>query len=418
MPHKRLITITLAVLLPLGACLWFAWPVYQFFAYKGDAPMPAWGYVTIPTEGPSSSTLDDDTYRQAAARSLKEISRHRQAIQAPALSAAVAIQGKRVWAGAVGWADIKNKVAVTPQTRFRIGSVSKPLTITALAQLVADGTVELDAPITRYLPELPNRQWHNITARQLASHTAGLVEYKHTAEWAGLYRIMALQTHYEDVENSLAIFDDTPLAFEPGSDFQYTSYGTVLLSAVMQSAAGKPYQQLMQERVMTPLQMNATGADPGEHREPMARFYWKRGDRAKLWRQVDLSHRLAGGGFVSTPSDLVKLGSAWLDTGFIPTDVRERFWQPQRLGSGELNPQNYALGWRLHKGDDYMATNLNHGGVSRGAQCWLMVIPEYQMSIAISMNSKVGEFWEFGELAIFIARHFIDAAKETDPVNE
>lgn len=418
MRHKRLITISLAALLPLGVCLWFAWPVYQFFAHKGDAPMQAWGFVALPADGPSSSTLDDDTYRQAAERSLEAMSRHRQAIKTPALSAAVAIKGQRVWAGAVGWADIENRVVATAQTRFRIGSVSKPLTITALARLVADGTVDLDTPIARYLPELPNRQWHKITARQLASHTAGLVEYKHTAEWDGLYRIMALQTHYEDVEDSLNIFDDTPLAFEPGSDFQYTSYSTVLLSAVMQSAASTPYQQLLQERVLTPLQMSATGADPGEHREPMARFYWTQGDRAKRWRQVDLSHRLAGGGFVSTPSDLVKLGSAWLDTEFIPTDVRARFWQPQRLDSGELNPQHYALGWRLHEGDDYMATNVNHGGVSRGAQCWLMIIPEYQMTIALSMNSKTDEFWEFGELAIFIARHFMDSVEPMDAVNE
>lgn len=393
----------------LGGSLWLGWPVYHFFAHKGQAPMPAWDYLTLPEQAPSHQTLDDSRYRESAERAQQTIAEHRTAIRAPALSAAVAIEGKRVWAGAVGWADIEKDLAVTPRTRFRIGSTSKPLTITALAKLVTEGTIDLDTSIARYMPNLPNPQWQDITPRHLASHTSGLVDYKHTAEWSGLYRIMALRTDYPNVRDSLEIFDNSPLAFVPGNDFQYTTYSTVLLSAVMQAAADKSFQKLMHNFVFAPLQMTYTSPEPSSPEPNIARFYWMQGDRARPWRKVNLSHRLAGGGFISTPSDLVKLGSAWLNEDFLPTETRRRFWQPQRLANGDVNPQNYALGWRRHEGDDYMVTQFNHGGVSRGAQCYLMVIPEYQMAVAVSINRKTEEFWDFGEVAVLIARQFMAA---------
>ena len=408
MKTKPLVIVSGALLLPLGICLWLGWPVYQFFAFRGEVPMLPWGYVTVPHEGPGTQIIDDDRYQVAATQSLETLSRHRQTIQAPAISAAVAIDGKRVWAGSVGWADIGNKIAATPDTRFRIGSTSKPLTITALAKLVEKGALDLDTTIDHYLTELSNPEWKSITPRHLASHMAGLVDYQNTAEWTGLYQVMALQTHYDNVQDSLTVFDGTPLTHPPGSHYEYTSYSTVLLSAVMQGAARTPYQQLIQKSVFDPLGMHQTSPDPGQHQPDMAQFYWREGTKAKIWRQVDLSHRMAGGGLVSTPSDLVKLGSAWLDDDFITPDIRHVFWQPQRLNNGEVNPQNYALGWRMHTGDDYMVTNFNHGGVSRGAQCWLMVIPEYRMVVAVSINTTTEVFWDFGEVGVIIARQFAE----------
>lgn len=89
-----------------------------------------------------------------------------------------------------------------------------------------------------------------------------------------------------------------------------------------------------------------------------ARFYQLDGNRAQPWRSVDLSNKLPGGGFMSRPQDLVRLGSAWLDPAFISPQTRERFWTPQRLTNGEINEQGYTLTWRWNSASKYA----HHGG--------------------------------------------------------
>lgn len=141
----------------LGLLIWSAAPVYQFFAHQGKLPLPPWGFVQWPDEqAPSTQQLLDARYADAAAQALTRLESHRQGIKAPAISAAVAIDGKLVWTGTSGWADIARRRPVTPDTRFRIGSTSKSLTATALAQLIQAGLLNLDAKIEHYLQPLPN----------------------------------------------------------------------------------------------------------------------------------------------------------------------------------------------------------------------------------------------------------------------
>lgn len=397
----------LLTLLLLGLFIWTTLPLYQFFAHQGKLPLPPWGFVELPDEqAPSAQHLLDVRYRDAAEQALTRLEVHRQGIKAPGISAAVAIDGRLVWTGTSGWADIASRRPVTPETRFRIGSTSKPVTATALAQLVQAGFLDLDRKIDHYLQPLPNPQWSQLTARQLASHMAGLPEYKENRDWWGLYHTMALKRRYESVYGSLEVFDGTDLLYPPGEQFHYSSFDTVLLSAVLEAAAGEDFSHLMDNKVFEPLAMPASGPEPKTPSADMATFYWSDGERLRPWRKVDLSHRLAGGGFLSTPSDLVKLGSAWLDDKYISPQVRAQFWQPQRLNDRKVNRQNYALGWRLAGGDDYIALNANHGGVSRGSQCWLMVIPEYRMSVAVAINSRTEEFWDFGQISVVLAKLF------------
>lgn len=401
--HKyKLLTLML-----FGLVIWAAAPVYQFFAHQGKLPLPPWGFVELPDEqAPSAQQLLDARYADAAAQALTRLESHRQGIKVPGISAAVAIGGKLVWTGTSGWADIARRRPVTPDTRFRIGSTSKSLTATALAQLVQAGLLDLDTGMEHYLQPLPNPQWGPLTARQLASHMAGLPEYKENRDWLGMYHTMALKRRYESVYDSLEVFDGMDLLYPPGERFHYSSFDTVLLSAVLEAASGEEFSVLMRNKVFEPLGMHATGPEPGTPTADMATFYWGDGERLRPWRPVDLSHRLAGGGFVSTPTDLVKLGSAWLDNRYLSSEVRAQFWEPQQLNDGTVNRQNYALGWRLAGGDDYIARNANHGGTSRGSQCWLMVIPEYRMSIAVTINSRTEEFWDFGKISVVLAKLF------------
>ncbi len=400
--------------------LWLIWPVYEYFAHKGKFGFPPYyQFIEIPKNNPIDQKLYLETYQSEGNSALELLTSHKKKINAPAISAAVSIDGQLVWAGVSGWANIENKTSASINTQFRVGSTSKALTGTALARMVDENLIELDKPISTYMNDIPS-QWRNMTARQLASHTSGLPHYKKNTDYLGLYKTAKLSTRYETVESSLTIFDDSELLFAPGAEFSYSTLGTVLLSAVMKNAANKPYLDIMKEEVFGPLNMNATMAEfQGENSKNLATFYWNdkgRSSQVRKWRDVDLSHRLAGGGFISTSSDLVTMGNAFLDDDFISPKTREIFWTPQILPDGTETPDGYALGWRFFKmkiNDELGEISVaNHGGVSRGAQSWLMVIPEHNMSIAVNINANTDNFWSFGKVSLELARIFILAKKE------
>ena len=396
--------------------IWFLWPIYEFYAHKGKLAFPPfYQFITIPEDKPKSQLLANERYRDAGGNTLALISQHQSKINAPAISVAVAFDEEVVWAGVSGWADVEEKIPAKINTQFRIGSTSKALTSIGLARAVDRGLIDVESPISRYMEELPNSDWANITVRQLASHTSGLPHYKENSDLLGLYKSVALDTRYEKVNEALEVFDDSKLLFEPGTAYSYSSFGTVLLSAVLESATRTPYLQWMKQQVFSPLSLQSTAAEyDNATPESLAEFYWNDKGRSRdvrIWRNVDLSHRLAGGGFVSTSSELVKLGSAFLNENFVSGKTRTEFWKAKPLPSGDMPPYDYAIGWRkimLELGEDIgQVQAFNHGGVTRGAQSWLMVIPEYNMAVAVNINANTDNFSDFSRIALDIAKEFI-----------
>jgi len=408
--------ILIATSILLTLLFYFAYPAYQFFVYAGKAPFsPHVQFMDIPEDSPTASKTYLPEYQVIGEQSLTLLQDTKQNINAPAISAAVAIDGKLVWAGATGWADIKDEKPVTINSQFRIGSTSKALTSITLATMVDQGLIDINKPINTYYSELPNKNWQNLTSRQLASHTAGMPHYKENTDKLGLYKTMALQTRYTDVQDALEVFDSSDLLFQPGEQYSYSSLGTVLLSAVMQQAADKPFTQLVNDSVIEPLNLTSTGAGYLlKNSDNLVNFYWNnKGAQSSVteWRDVDLSHRLAGGGFVSTPSDLVKMGSAFLQEDFVSASTRDQFWTPEPLSDGTMPPHNYSVGWRViqHDISDELknVTVVNHGGVSRGSQSWLMILPEHNMSVALNINSNTKVFWDFASVSMDIAKLFL-----------
>lgn len=391
--------------------IWFISPIYQFLAYESILPMLWSEDLQLPEYTPQTTSFSTHPQSKAA---LELLTQHKAKIHAPAISAAVAIDGKIVWAGAVGWANIEKQIPVTTDTQFRIGSTSKAVTATLLAKMVQDGKIDLDKPISHYYSNLPNPEWKKLTPRQLASHTSGIPDYlDNYGDLWGFYYLFKLNKRYTSVSESLEVFDDNSLLFEPGSQYHYTSFNTVLQSVVLEAVAGESFLATMREKIFKPLNMNSTGAEYElDEQNSLAGFYWNHDGQYpafRVWQEVDLSHRLAGGGFISTPSDMVKLGSAWLDDDFITPKTRKIFWQPQALTDGSIDEENYALGWRWanYEDENGKVHNANHGGVARGSQSWLMVIPEKNMVVSVMINSKVEEFWDFGQVSIPLARMFM-----------
>lgn len=406
---KSLISVLILVITTV--LLYFGWPVYQFFAFNLQK-VPVLAPATPLPAGPLPYQADHAPgHATFATRAEAILNTVRAKSNAPGISAAVAHQGQIVWLGALGYADIATHTALTPEHQFRIGSTSKAVTATLMAKLMQTQGFQLDTPLSDSLTPLPNPAWRDITARHLASHSAGLPHYKGNEDLLGFYHSLSLSQQFDRVQDAVALFDEGPLRSAPGDAFYYSSYGTVLLSAVLAQHAQRPYLDLLQHHIFKPLGMTRSGAESVA--DKLATFYFnRRGQDAQYipWRAVNLSHRLAGGGLISTPGDLVRLGSGYLDPSYLHTDVRAQIWTPQRLNHGEVNPQNYALGWRRH---EYQPDNIplftyyHHGGVSRGSQSMLIVVPEHQLSVAVNINSKTKPFKTFGQASLLLADAYV-----------
>lgn len=370
--------------------------------------------VALPAPpAPYTEALEDDRWRDAAKAGRNTLEEARARHGLPALSVAVAHDGRIVWAAASGWADLEHRTPASLATRYRIGSTSKAVTATALARLVDRGTMRLDAPAGTWAGDLPNPQWAALTPRQLASHTAGIVDYDQNRDLAGLFHSVRERRQFGSVSEALSVFDGNRLTFPPGTGFRYTSFDVILLSALMERAAGIPFLDLLEREITRPLGTASLSADHQDRAVPdRATFYWRKGGILKPWGRVNHSYKWAAGGLIATSSDLARIASAWLDPAYIAPATRDAFWTPQRLANGEINEQGYAIGWRANPnlrllGEDRPVWNVHHGGVSKGAYSWLVIYPEHRLVIALNANARLDEFGDFMAIEQAITRAFL-----------
>jgi len=294
----------------------------------------------------------------------------------PGFALAVAVDGKIVWSEAFGYADLEAKRPATPETQFRIGSVSKPLTADAVAQLYEAGKLDLDAPVQRYVPTFPQKG-APITTRLLGGHLAGIRHYK-GAEFT-------LNQHFASVTAGLAIFKDDSLVAPPGTRFSYSSYGFNLIGAVVEGAAREQFLTYMSRHVFKPLGMTHTAPDKNDSLIPDRTRFYDRTDSGQfvLSPTVDNSYKWAGGGFLSTAEDLVKFGSAHLSPGYLKAATLELLFTPQHTTSGEATP--YGIGWFIAT-DTLGHRYAYHGGGSVGGTTAFGVDRDSRVVIALVTN--------------------------------
>ena len=167
----------------------------------------------------------------------------------PGISITVLKEGKKIIQKGYGYADLETKTSVHPKkTIFRIASVSKNIAATALAHMVSEGKIDLDASFYDYVPHYPKKKW-DFTIRQLAGHTAGIRGYQGTE--------YGLNKPYS-IKESIEIFKDDDLLFEPGTDYLYNSFDWVLISLAMQEVSGIPFEEYVYSKVLKPLDMSNT----------------------------------------------------------------------------------------------------------------------------------------------------------------
>lgn len=371
--------------------------------------------LSLPQASAMPGTSQTAAGNEAAAASAEEIADTLMTDHPlPGLSIAAARDGEIVWTTVRGYSDLQTLEPVTPESRFLIGSVSKPLTAVAALHLAETGVLDLDADIRTYVPDFPEKAFP-VTARQLLAHQGGIRHYRpafnlhapYLPSESGSARV------YDTVGHSLDAFAGDALLFEPGTGFQYSTYGYTLLSAALEGASGTAFLDLMEARVFAPAQMARTGAD-FDAPEPAGRvtdYLAIMGDgRVLTAPNTSQSVKWAGGGLLSTPSDLARFGSALLAGDLIGADAFAELSTPRVLPDGS-SPQLYASGMRtaevtFREGDETPVLLLHHGGTSTGAQAALVIIPEHNLVVAITANAYVGGSQPFIQAGFDIARAF------------
>jgi serine beta-lactamase-like protein LACTB, mitochondrial len=346
-----------------------------------------WCEVRGQAAAPARTVASEKDYARAREHA-RSVAKEWLARGIPGFNVAVAVDGQIVYSEGFGYADLEERVPVWPSTKFRIGSVSKPLTAVALVQLVDAGKIDLDAPVQKYVPSFPQKDG-KITARLLAGHLAGIRHYKDDE--------FLIAKHYDNVVDGLKIFQDDPLVAPPGTKFSYSSHGFNLLSAVIQSASGEDFLSYMHEHVFRPLGLRSTIEDqPAEIIEQRARFYTRPKDKpVRNAPFVDNSYKWAGGGFLSTAEDLTRFGSALLQPGFLKPEQLRLLFTSQKTVDGKES--GYGMGWFIHKSNSGQRV-YEHSGGSAGGSSQLILYPDAHVVVAMVCNFEGDDGWKREEV--------------------
>jgi serine beta-lactamase-like protein LACTB, mitochondrial len=300
----------------------------------------------------------------------------RAALDIPGMSVAVARGGQIVWSEGFGFANLEHDVPVTTQTRFRIGSVSKPIAAAAVALLHEEGLLDLDRPVGDYVPAFPKKRW-DFSTRQLTGHLAGIRHYEMTEDnW--------ITRRYFDTLSALDVFAEDSLLHQPGSKYHYSTHAWTLISAVVEAASGEAFVPYMQRNVFDRLNLQSIMPEYMDSLIAGRTSYYLLDDRGRLVNApfVDNSWKWAGGGFVSNTEDLVRFGVAHLRDGFLQSSTRELLFTSQRITTGEET--NYGIGWSVTSLDGRRV--VGHSGGSVGGTAMLLLVPDADLVVSVLSN--------------------------------
>ena len=248
-------------------------------------------------------------------------------------SALVAWQGKVVFEKGYGMANFEWKVANAPDTKFRLGSITKQFTSMLVMQQVAEGKIKLDGKLSDYLPYYRKDTGEKVTIHQLLTHTSGIPSYTERADFAE-FRQKSFTP-----EEFVKKFCSGDLQFEPGSKFHYDNSGYFLLGAILEKVTGKSYEELLQERIFGPLGMNDSGYDHSNTVLERRAGAYQRTPAGVMQNAayLDMSVPYAAGSLYSTAEDLYKWDQALYTDKLLPAGLKEKMFTPYK--------DKYAYGW-------------------------------------------------------------------------
>ena len=294
-------------------------------------------------------------------------------------SVLVAEDGKVIYKKGLGLANMEWNIPNTPETKFRLGSITKQFTATLIMQLVEQGKVKLDGKISDYLPDYRKDVGDKVTVHQLLNHTSGIPSYT------------GLPGFFQDVSRNpytvgafVKKYASNDLEFEPGSKFSYNNSGYFLLGAIVEKATGKSYEQVLKEKIFDPIGMKNTGYDHFDTLiERRATGYQKTPDGYINAPYLDMSIPYAAGSMYSTVDDLYLWDQALYTDRLLSAQSKELMFKP--------NLENYAYGWTIRKTSfDEKIPVITHGGGINGFTTTIVRFPGQRHLIVMLDNTAGG----------------------------
>ena len=287
-----------------------------------------------------------------------------------------------------GCADHRTGRANTPETTFQIASVSKQLTAAAILLLQEQGVLSVHDPLERLLPECP-AEWQSITAHHLLTHTSGIGHWRDFPQLS-LYHPMARA-------DLMAIFQQRPLKFAPGTAWAYSSPGYVLLAHLVEHLAGEPYAQFIQHRVLDPLSMTRSSVGTRSfHPDQQAVGYAGKGELPSF----DLDTVSIGAGDVwATAGDLGRWNQALLTPERLLTaaSLTLMFTSHASVSDtySEMHGVTYGYGWFLAEiGSHHVCF---HPGDNSGFGALNLLVPAQALTIILLSNNEDLNPWKLGQ---------------------
>lgn len=321
---------------------------------------------SVPVDGAAISQLMLHTLRETTA--------------VPGMSAAVWQDGAILWQGASGHRDLAANLPATPNTLFRLASVSKLFAATAAAKLAEGGQLDLDAPVAGQLDWL-RTDWSPFSPRQLAAHITGLPHYQDQDRNRG-------HRAYRTGRDAVAIFADRALLTTPGERYSYSSWGYTLLGAMIEEKAGMAFPGYVAQRLVPGLAIQADATDGSDTRASRAYGF----SNGQIVRQQphDFSYTWAGGGLSGTASALAEFGGRMLSGQIVVPATFAAMLAPTRFNDGSpVRERDYTvgLGWRVSEDKDG-AEYAHHSGVAIGARSTLGVWRATGMAVSLLSNAE------------------------------
>lgn len=296
----------------------------------------------------------------------------------PSISSGVSLNGKIVWLGVAGLADIENNVTATKKTVYRIASISKSITAVAIMQLVEQNKINLDEDIRTYLTYFPKKKW-KFTVRHILNHTSGIRNYR--------YGEFNSTDSFQSIKDAIRTVMDDSLLFEPGTKFHYTTLSYNLLAGIIENVSELTFEEYLKKNIFQPAEMSSTYF---EFQQKL--IYDKaRGYSRNNYRNIEnaalanLSNKYAGGGMISTSEDLLKFAQNLISFKLVKQSTLEQMLIPAILKNKDT--LNYGLG--LSFGVDQKGRkDFGHAGGGTGFTSELIIYPEKSTAAVYLTNIR------------------------------
>ncbi|MGA7524215.1 MAG: serine hydrolase [Acidobacteriaceae bacterium] len=269
-----------------------------------------------------------------------------------------------------GMAVLEWNIPNTPDTKFRLGSLTKQFTAALVLLMQQDGKLNINDPVSKYLPDAP-KAWEKITLANLLGHTSGIPNFTNFKEFG----VWAASPHTWPEE--YAFFKDKPLDFEPGTKFSYSNSNFEVLGGILEKVSGEKYGDLLRERIFGPLGMNDSGLDSDELVLPKRAEGYMQGPKGLMVaRSESMSVPFSAGSIYSTTGDLLKWEQGLFGGKLLSADSLKAMTTP---GKG-----SYGLGVFISHKDGLKV--VEHGGGIEGFNTNLIYVPEKRICVVVLAN--------------------------------